>query len=121
MSRPGAVNVDTIRFCTFNGAPSGGPYGLSGGSWWVGYWYDNNVWGDEYVGQPPAVINDYRQNGRPPCSATTTQVMYLYTQGNQLVLPGSGYLTDSTLGFGLPDNSTVQSFKGGQRASRTWR
>jgi hypothetical protein len=114
--RQGFPNSDS---CYYTGAPSGGPYGLSLGSWLVGFWYDDNVWGDDYVGQTPAVINDYRLNLRPPCSATATQLMYLYTHGNQLVLPGSAYLID-TVGFGLPDYSTVQVFKNGQTASRGW-
>jgi hypothetical protein len=56
------------------------PFHLSGGGWYVGYYYFNSSYYYDYVGFTPGLISYYRSKGRTPCLATAPQAMNIYTR-----------------------------------------
>lgn len=85
------------------------PYYIDGSGWFVGYWYFDNLWGDDYVGVAPAAATYYRTQGRAPCSAYAPQDMQIYVQD----VNGSQSYFQDVVGFTI-DFATVSSHKAGQ-------
>jgi hypothetical protein len=55
------------------------PYSLSGGGWYVGYYYFDSRTDFDYVGTQPGAPGFYRSAGRTPCTMGSTQPMWIYT------------------------------------------
>jgi hypothetical protein len=90
--------------------------GLSGGGWYVGFYFFNNRWEYDYVGLTPAQIGYYRSNSRTPCLITVPQAMNIYAYD---ATSSSVYFTD-TLYVNLPDLVNVGVARAGVAAWRTW-
>ena len=96
------------------------PAGLSGGVWNVGFYF-YNTWDDDYVGNLPAAVTYYRQNLRPPCSATVPQGMYIFTHGQYGYEQSYESLyTTGSVGEGIPDYTHIGSSRDGHTASKVW-
>lgn len=91
-------------------------YSLTGGGWYVGYYYFNSSYYYDYVGFSPAYITYYRSKNRPPCEATAPQAMNIYTRAG---LGSVVYYTD-TLYVNLPDYVNVGVARGGVQGWRTY-
>lgn len=90
------------------------PLHVTGGGWFVGYYFFNNWYDYDYVGYVPDLISYYRQHNRVPCQAAAPQAMRIYTSSGSVV-----YYTD-TLQVSLPDYKNVGVERGGVWAWRTW-
>ena len=91
-------------------------YHLTGGGWYVGFYYFNSWYDYDYVGIPPTYVNYYRGKGRTPCAMAAPQMMNIYTRAG---LSSVSYYSD-TLQISLPDNSNVGVERGGLWGWRTW-
>jgi len=89
---------------------------LSGGGWYVGFYFFNNKWEYDYVGMPPAEITYYRSNHRVPCLITMPQAMKAYQRDT---LSSATYFTD-TLYINLPDMVNYGVARAGVEGWRTW-
>ena len=110
---PGNLPTDTCWY------PDSGfiPYSLSGGGWYVGYYFFlGNQFHDDWIGFPPNMVLDYRAAGRTPCLASAGQVMRLYTNG----VSGSQIYKTNTLYINLPDNVWVGTARDGAQAWRQY-
>ncbi len=90
------------------------PYQITGGGWFVGYYYFDGRYDYDYVGYPPSWIEYYRTHGRTPCQASAPQAMRIYTSGGSVT-----YYTN-TLQIKLPDNTNVGVERGGLWGWRKW-
>ncbi len=88
--------------------------GLSGGGWYVGYYYFNNKFEYDCVGMAPAAVTYYRSAGRVPCLVTIPQKMSLYTHTGS-----AQYFTD-TLYWNVPDATNYGVARNGVQAWRTY-
>ena len=91
-------------------------YHLTGGGWYVGYYYFNSSYYYDYVGVSPGYIAYYRSKGRTPCGMSAPQAMSIYTRAG---LGSVKYYSD-TLQISLPDNVNVGVERGGTWGWRTW-
>lgn len=92
------------------------PFALTGGGWFVGFYFFNNIWNDDYVGFLPSTVNYYRSKMRPPCSASAGQNMRLYARDT---LSSQQYFTNTLL-IELPDFSNVKVTRAGVTATTPW-
>ncbi len=92
------------------------PAALSGGIWNVGY-YLPSAWDDDYVGFSTSAVTYYRQNFRAPCSATISQAMAIYYDGQSL---NTEIYVQGVLMLGIPSNSQVSSSRDGYTVVKTW-
>ncbi len=90
------------------------PFHITGGGWFVGYYYFNDWYDYDYVGYSPQAIDYYRSKMRTPCQASAPQAMNIYTSGGSVT-----YYTD-TLQLSLPDDKNVGVERGGVWGWRTW-
>lgn len=109
----GFGNVDTCWWSASFLPPSN----LTGGGWNVGYYWDNNIWADDYVGLFEDRVVYYRQNFRPPCQTSVSQNMGMYVNGttNQQQVYKS-----HSVGYELPNYQHVISKRDGQTSQTTW-
>ncbi len=83
-----ASNGDPSDGCWFSGSAYP-PATLSGGGWYVGFYYFNSSWDYDYVGMDPTIVDYYRNNGRAPCLIARPQAMRMYTSSGDFT-----YFTD---------------------------
>lgn len=107
-----AANGAPTDGCWFVGSPYS-KYALSGGGWYVGFYFFNNKWEYDYVGITPDAITFYRNNNRTPCLMSAPQAMKIYSRDT------STYFTD-TLYINLPDRVNYGVARAGAQAWRTW-
>ena len=96
-----------------------GKQDLTGGGWFVGYYYFNNRYEYDYVGMGYLRVPYYRgqvQNSvnRTPCLVTLPQTMKIYTR-----LGSQAYFND-TLYYNLPDQVNYGVSKNNVQAWRTY-
>ncbi len=108
-------NGNATDTCWFSGSVYN-PGGLSGGGWFVGFYFFNNEWDYDYVGMYSGAVTYYRNNNRTPCLVTIPQAMNMY----QYDTAGSfTYFTD-TLYWNLPDTVNYGVARNGVQAWRTY-
>jgi hypothetical protein len=90
------------------------PFHITGGGWFVGYYYFNDWWDYDYVGYSPDVVTYFRDKMRTPCQASAPQAMNVYTSNGSVT-----YYTD-TLQISLPDDTNVGVERGGVWGWRSW-
>lgn len=102
--------------CWFVGS-SVAQFGPTGGWWNVGFFGTPNQMVDDYVGYVTTAVTYYRQNFRPPCSATAGQEMRIAVSGTS----GSSLsYTTGSIGAGLPNYTDVSSSRNGSTVTTTW-
>jgi hypothetical protein len=92
-------------------------YHLTGGGWFVGFYYFSSSYYYDYVGIVPDYIDYYRQKNRPPCLAYASQTMNIYTRAGLGSVP---YATNLLYGVNLPDYTNVGVARDGVQGWRTW-
>jgi hypothetical protein len=110
-----ASNGSPTDTCWFSGSIYA-PGALSGGGWFVGFYFFNNRWHYDYIGMLPQTVSYYRSNNRPPCLITIPQAMRMYARDT---LSSSVYFTN-TLYINLPDHTNYGVARAGVQAWRTW-
>jgi hypothetical protein len=91
-------------------------YSLTGGGWFVGFYFFNNKWEYDYVGFFSQTVDYYRNSGRTPCLVTAPQAMNMYTRDT---LSSFTYFTDDIF-INLPDNVNYGVARAGVQAWRTY-
>jgi hypothetical protein len=75
-----ASNGAATDTCWFPDAAQDGfqPAGLTGGGWFVGYYFFNNQWHYDYVGFTNGAVEYYQDHSRVPCAVNIPQAMKIY-------------------------------------------
>ncbi|MBI4441926.1 MAG: putative Ig domain-containing protein [Acidobacteria bacterium] len=104
-----APNFEPTDTCWFSGLLESQRFHITGGGWFVGYYYFDNRWHYDYVGMGPGLIDIYRNNNRIPCSAAAGQNMHLYTYGTSFSL----FYKNNVLQVSLPDDFRIRVARDG--------
>jgi len=114
-----ASNGTPVDNCWFT-TSSYRPAALSGGGWYVGYYFFDDRWHYDYVGYDSGAVTYYRANHRTPCTATIPQAMRIYTNDRGNGPTGSLQYATDTLILNIPDSVNYGTSRAGVQAWRTY-